>query len=129
MESSLATTPPPSTSSLDQPGNREALALWHKVLLESVKAGSFDLSARQVTLTLTVYLEAGPHTVRSLAAQLGISKPAVCRAIDTLSKHGLVARKEDKQDRRNVFIERTETGRTYLTQFSESILNHLMEIA
>lgn len=114
---------------LEQPGNREALSLWQKVLMESVKAGAFDLSSRQMTLMLTLYLQDGEHTIRSLSSVLSISKPAVCRAVDTLSKYNLIMRKKDASDGRNVFIERTAAGYAYLGQFSESILNHLMEIA
>jgi excinuclease ABC subunit A len=47
------------------------------------------LTARQTALMLTVYLEAGPHTVRALAQRLGVGKPAVVRAIDTLQDVGL----------------------------------------
>ena len=33
----------------------------------------------------TVYLDPPPHTVRGLAAALGVSKPAITRALDTLA--------------------------------------------
>lgn len=39
-----------------------------------------DLSARQLGVFLTVYLNDGPHTVRGLAAELNVSKPAITRA-------------------------------------------------
>ncbi len=34
-----------------------------------------DLSIRQMTILLTIYLEAPPHTIRDLAKKLGVSKP------------------------------------------------------
>jgi len=40
-----------------------------------------DLSARQLGVFLTVYLTDGPHTVRGLAAELNVSKPAITRAL------------------------------------------------
>ena len=43
-----------------------------------------DLSARQLGVFLTTYLTDGPHTVRGLAAELSVSKPAITRALDRL---------------------------------------------
>lgn len=44
----------------------EALRLWHDVHLAMVRDDQPDLSARQLAVLLTVYLEAPPHTVRGL---------------------------------------------------------------
>ena len=55
----------------------QALGLWHKVALASVGDKAPDLSLRQISILLTVYLEAPPHTVRDLAAKLGVSKPVI----------------------------------------------------
>ena len=52
----------------------QALKLWHDVNLAMVRDAESDLSLRQMTILLTVYLEAPPHTVRDLAAKLGVSK-------------------------------------------------------
>ena len=113
---------------LSSPGNREGLLLWHHVLLDGVRHSSYDLSARQMALLLTVYLENIPHTVRGLAEYLNVSKPAVCRALDALANEDLIQRRKDENDRRNVFIEPTEKGFSFLSGFSESILDRLMEI-
>lgn len=113
---------------IEQAGNREALALWHKVLMKSVRDHSFDLSARQMAIILTIYTEAGPHTVRGLSAHLNISKPAICRALDALSKMELVERKRDMDDMRNVFIQSTHKGYKFLMSFSETIMSFLGEI-
>jgi DNA-binding MarR family transcriptional regulator len=119
----------PASQTLEQPGNREALLLWHHVLRHGIQHSDIDLSARQMGLLLTIYLEAGPHTVRGLSSHLHISKPAICRALDALSKEELVERRKDENDRRNVFIEPTEEGAAFLAGFSETILNRLMEIS
>ena len=60
-----------------------------------------DLSARQLGVFLTCYLETEAQTVRGLAAKLGVSKPAITRALDRLSEFDLVRRKTDPLDRRD----------------------------
>jgi len=70
---------------------------------------------------LSVYLGEGPHTVRGLAQALRISKPAVSRALDRLGELGYVYRQRDDLDRRNVLVQRTQSGATFLTEFSHLI--------
>ena len=100
----------------------KALHLWHDVMLKAMKDMDFDLSARQAGLVMHVYLREGPHTVRSLAEALGMSKAAVCRAVDTLSMAKLIKRKKDEADRRNVFIQRTVSGSVFLSDFADIIM-------
>ena len=92
----------------------DALTLWNRVMLRSMRELPQDLSTRQMAIMLTVYLVPPPHTVRSLADHLGISKPAICRALDALSAMDLIRRKKDEDDRRNVFIQRTINGSVFL---------------
>src|SRR3954447_6871117 len=55
-----------------------------KTILALVRRDEADLTSRQFGVFLTVYLTAGPHTVRGLAAELNVSKPAITRALDRL---------------------------------------------
>jgi DNA-binding MarR family transcriptional regulator len=73
-----------------------------------------DLSARQLGVFLTVYLSEGPHTVRGLAAELNVSKPAITRALDRLGELDLARRKVDPMDRRSVLVQRTLKGAAFL---------------
>jgi DNA-binding MarR family transcriptional regulator len=73
-----------------------------------------DLSARQLGVFLTCYLEREAQTVRGLAAKLSDSKPAITRALDRLSEFDLVRRKTDPLDRRSVLVQRTATGMAFL---------------
>lgn len=100
----------------------QALNLWFEALSASVRGEGPDLSSRQTAILLSVYLREPPHTVRGLAASLGVAKPVVTRAIDTLSRQGFVRRRRDEKDRRNVFIERTVKGSVYLSEFSDLIV-------
>lgn len=99
----------------------QALALWHQVATDMLHRSGQDLSARQLAVLLTVYLNDKPHTVRGLAAALRISKPAITRALDRLCDDGLLRRKTDDTDRRSVLIQRTVKGSIFLSDFAETI--------
>lgn len=85
-------------------------------IVELVRRDGPDLSARQLGVFLTCYLEAEAQTVRGLAAKLGVSKPAITRALDRLSEFDLVRRKTDPLDRRSVLVQRTATGMAFLRE-------------
>lgn len=99
----------------------QALQLWHSVNLHMVQDDDPDLSLRQMSILLTVYLEAPPHTVRDLAKRLGVSKPVITRALDSMGKLDLVARRRDENDRRNVLVQRTVKGVLYLERLADTI--------
>lgn len=100
---------------------KKILNVWRAALSDSVRGEGPDLSARQMAILLNVYLTPPPHTVRGLAALLGVSKPAVTRALDTMSKLDLIRRKRDPDDRRNVLVQRTVRGAEYLGGFAELV--------
>jgi len=100
----------------------QALSLWHDVVLQSVRAEGPDLSSRQFAIMFIVYLDPPPHTVRGLAATLGVSKPAITRALDTLGGLDLLKRMRDEADRRNVLVQRTAKGSAFMQDFAEIIM-------
>lgn len=85
-------------------------------IVELVRRDGPDLSARQLGVFLTCYLEAEAQTVRGLAARLGVSKPAITRALDRLTEFDFVKRKTDPLDRRSVLIQRTPAGMAFLRE-------------
>ena len=99
----------------------QALRLWHHVGLAQVRDGEADLSTRQMTILLSIYLETPPHTVRALAAKLDVSKPVITRALDAMGKLGLVTRRRDVTDLRNVLIQRTVEGSLYLERLADLV--------
>lgn len=101
---------------------QDALKLWQRVVTRSLRELPYDLSQRQFGVLLTVYMLAGPHTIRSLSEQLNVSKPAVCRAVDALSALDLIRRKKDEDDRRNVLLQRTVNGSVFLRDFADVIV-------
>lgn len=79
-----------------------------------VRRDGVDLSARQLGVFLTCYLREGGHTVRGLAGDLNVSKPAITRALDRLGELDLARRKVDPLDRRSVLVQRTPKGTAFL---------------
>ncbi len=68
------------------------------------------LSLSQIK-TLHLMADAEPSTLGAMADDLGLSLPAVSRAVDGLHKRGLVKRVEDSVDRRAKRISLTAKGR------------------
>ena len=99
----------------------QALKLWHDTHLELVRDDEPDLSARQITVLLTIYLEPPPHTVRGLAAKLNVTKPVITRALDTMGRLDLLNRKRDPADRRNVLVQRTVKGALFVERLADII--------
>lgn len=100
----------------------QALKLWHEVGLSVVRRNGADLTQRQFVILLTIYLEPPPHTVRGLAAKLGVTKPVITRALDAMGDIDLVSRRRDPADRRNVIIQRTVRGALFLEEFGDLIV-------
>lgn len=100
----------------------QALRLWRDVTFDLVRDGHPDLSARQMAVLLTVYLEPPPHTVKGLAERLGVTKPVITRALDTMGRLRLVERRRDEADRRNVLVQRTLEGALAVERLGDAIV-------
>ncbi len=98
---------------------KQALELWRAASVAALRRAHPDLTARQFTLLLQVYLAPPPHTVRGLAVELAMSKPAVSRALDTLGRLDFLRRKTDQADRRSVLVQRTVKGAVFLREFGD----------
>lgn len=100
----------------------QALRLWRDVTFDLVRDGQPDLSARQMAVLLTVYLEPPPHTVKGLAERLGVTKPVITRALDSMGRLRLVGRRRDEADRRNVLVQRTVEGALTVERLGDAIV-------
>ncbi|HZU69863.1 MAG TPA: MarR family winged helix-turn-helix transcriptional regulator [Ktedonobacteraceae bacterium] len=69
-----------------------------------------------------------PCTIGSIAGKLGIDPATVVRTVDSLEKRGLVERRRDKQDRRQVFVVFTETGRAALIEAHQHFIRRIRAI-
>jgi DNA-binding MarR family transcriptional regulator len=90
--------------------------ILRNTIVDLVRRDGPDLSARQLGVFLTCYLESEAQTVRGLAAKLNVSKPAITRALDRLAEFDLVRRKTDPLDRRSVLVQRTPPGMAFLRE-------------
>ena len=106
----------------------QSLRLWQQVTLAEVRAASPDLTMRQTAILLTVYLDPPPHTVRGLAAKLGVTKPVITRALDTMGALNLLTRHRDERDKRNVLVRRTVDGALFVERFGDVIIGKAAEL-
>ena len=112
-------------ATLDNPRLTRTLAaeprmvVLHGTLLSLVRRDGRDLTARQLTAFLTVFMDETTHTVSSLAELLHISRPGVTRIMDRLVQFDLVSREEDREDRRRVLVRRTTRGAAFFRELAE----------
>src|SRR5882762_942774 len=98
----------------NNPSPDQLVGVLRETIVALVRRDGPDLSARQLGVFLTCYLQDGAHTVRGLAATLNVSKPAITRALDRLGELDLARRKVDPADRRSVLVQRTLKGTAFL---------------
>jgi DNA-binding MarR family transcriptional regulator len=92
---------------------------WAKVRQQGV-ASTFklaheqEMSATQFAILNTLERMQGQElcTISKLAQLMGLDPATIVRSVDLLEKRGLVRRRRDTRDRRQVFVEFTEDGRT-----------------
>lgn len=106
----------------------QALRLWQEVALDQVRENDLDLTTRQMAILLIIYLDPPPHTVRGLAARLGVTKPVITRALDTMGTLKLVTRHRDEADRRNVLVRRTVAGALFVERFGDLVIAKAREL-
>ena len=113
-----------------EPG--QAIALIRGTLLELVRRDGRDLTARQLTTLLSVYLEDETLSVSRVATLLNISRPGVTRILDRLVEADLVSRAEDPTDRRRVLVRRTRAGAKFvreLVEVADQVSSELSRVA
>lgn len=74
-----------------------------------LKEQGLDLSKGQMGV-LVVLHDGGEHTMGELRDELDIDRAALTRMVDKLESRGLVERRPDESDRRQVLIEATPRG-------------------
>ena len=80
------------------------LPLWH-----ITRAQIRDLATSEYGITIR-RISRGDASVSALADCMHVSRPNVSRAVDELVQKGLVNRKRDPQDRRNIHLSLTDIG-------------------
>ncbi len=84
-------------------------------VLVAIAARSLADAGEEVTLTqyrsLVVLASRGPQSVAALAEALAVTPPTASRSLERLVRKGLVRRRADRHDRRQVRVALTESGR------------------
>jgi DNA-binding MarR family transcriptional regulator len=96
---------PPSSQDSSLPRLRSGLL----ALVRDVRQD--DLTLRQLAVLSLIVWTQGPHTIRGLAATMGVYKTAITRAVDRLGLYDLAQRLPDPADSRSVLIQATPRGR------------------
>ena len=86
-----------------------------------------ELSLSQVKALHLLAEDEGDRTLKDLGDQLGLSLPAVSRAVDGLVKRDLVDRAEDADDRRFKRVRATDRGREVTRTLMEVRLAELTD--
>lgn len=103
-------------------------------LMRTANVGTFntiaelDLSFTQLKALCALEMDGEERSVKALADSLGVSLPAMSRAVDGLFERGLVDRKEDPTDRRMKQVRITTAGRTAPRALNEARLSALQEL-
>ena len=91
-------------------------------VLVAIAARSLADAGEEVTLTqyrsLVVLASRGPQSMAALADAVGVTAPTASRLCERLVKKGLVRRRTDRNDRRQVRIGLTESGRQLIDTVS-----------
>jgi DNA-binding MarR family transcriptional regulator len=90
-------------------------------LASIVHQGRPDLSALQLAVFLTCYLESRTHTGRSLATELGVSKSRTTRALDRLTELGLVRLAANPADLSSALLQQTRAGASFMEELSHTM--------
>jgi DNA-binding MarR family transcriptional regulator len=103
-------------------------------LMRKANAGTFaaiaelDLSLTQLKALCALETAGEERSVKALAEALGVSLPAMSRAIDGLYERGFVDRRGDETDRRVKRVRLTDEGRTVPRALNEARLSALDEL-
>jgi DNA-binding MarR family transcriptional regulator len=91
--------------------------------LVGMAARSLSDVGEEVTLTqyrsLVVLASRGPQSVGAIAEAVGVTAPTASRMVERLVRKGLVRRRTDPSDRRQLRAALTESGRRLVTTVTE----------
>ena len=87
---------------------------WSRIRshLRSTAAEKFGITVEQFHILR--HIHRGTDSACELASVIGISRPAISQAVETLAHKGLLTRQQSQTDRRYVTLALTENGSTLL---------------
>jgi DNA-binding MarR family transcriptional regulator len=103
-------------------------------VLRAANLGTFnaiaglDLSFTQIKALCALETDGEERSVKAMAQSLGISLPAMSRAVDGMFERGLVGREEDPADRRMKRVRLTDAGARVPRALNEARLSALKDL-
>ena len=93
--------------------------VWYRVKgnVRAIAVENYDISVEQFHILR--HIRRGLTSVSELAEVRQISRSAVSQAVDILVERGLICRRQNVLDRRNIPLELTESGNKLLDTISE----------
>ena len=93
--------------------------VWNRVKgnVRTIALENFDISVEQFHILR--HIRRGLTSVSELAEVKQISRSAISQAVDILVERGLICRRQNVIDRRNIPLELTESGNALLDTISE----------
>jgi DNA-binding MarR family transcriptional regulator len=91
---------------------------WHSLrnYIRQITAEQFEITVEQFHILR--HIRKGHGTVSDLALVKQISRPAISQSVESLVNKGMVDRRPDTRDRRNVHLVLTEDGNALLDAIS-----------
>jgi DNA-binding MarR family transcriptional regulator len=118
----------------DRPALTRDMYALASYLMRRANVGTFnaiaelDLSFTQLKALCALEMDGDERSLKALAESLGVSLPAMSRAVDGLFDRGLVDRREDTVDRRVRRLRLTDAGRAVPRALNEARLSALQEL-
>ena len=93
--------------------------VWNRIKgnIRSIAVENYDISVEQFHILR--HIRKGLTSVSELAQAKQISRSAISQAVDLLVERGLICRRQNAQDRRNIPLELTGSGNQLLDTISE----------
>jgi DNA-binding MarR family transcriptional regulator len=93
--------------------------VWNQIKgnIRSIALEHYDISVEQFHILR--HIRKGLTSVSELAQVKQISRSAISQAVDVLVERGLICRRQNAQDRRNIPLELTDSGNQLLDTISE----------
>jgi DNA-binding MarR family transcriptional regulator len=93
--------------------------VWNRIRgnLRSVAVENYDISVEQFHILR--HIRKGLTSVSELAREKQISRSAISQAVDVLVERGLICRRQNALDRRNIPLELTDSGSQLLDAILE----------
>jgi DNA-binding MarR family transcriptional regulator len=96
---------------------------WYQTLGALIAKMPHELTMRQCLILLHIYLLEGEHNVKSLSYTFDLPKASVSRALSALVLLGLLKKRNNPKDKRNIIVHKTMKGIAFLNQFNDIVMN------